>query len=224
MMPQPFLGLRKARVRYPGADGPVLDDLDFTLHSGERVGLVGPIGSGKTTLLLSLVGLVPLNQGELVFQERVVRAKTDVAALRRAVGFVFQDPDDQLFSPTVLEDVAFGLLNLGCSQAEALDKSLAMLEDMHLAHLAQRQPNTLSGGQKRLVSLATVLVMRPKTLLLDEPTNDLDDRSRELVMGILQQSGCALVVASHDQALLDDLTDRRFSLRDPLGGWGVLLS
>lgn len=217
MTPQPFLALRKVRVHYPGADGPVLDDLDFVLQSGERIGLAGPIGSGKTTLLLSLVGLVPVSQGELVFQGRVVRTRTDLAKLRRCVGFVFQNPDDQLFSPTVLEDVAFGLLNLGCSQAEAQNRSLAVLEGMNLAHLAQRQPHTLSGGQKRLVSLATVLVMQPEALLLDEPTNDLDIRSREMVLDVLEHVERTMVVASHDQELLDRLVDRRFPLQDPLG-------
>lgn len=212
MKAEPFLALRKARIRHPGASEPVLDDLDFSLHAGERVGLIGPNGSGKTTLLLSLVGLVPLDRGELLFQGRVVRTRDDLAALRRATGFVFQDPDDQLFSPTVLEDVAFGLLNLGHSQAEAWQRSVGMLEEINLARLAHCQPHTLSGGQKRLVSLAAVLVMRPQALLLDEPTNDLDDRSLEMVMGILQESRCAMVLASHDQTLVQGLVHRTFAL------------
>lgn len=209
---QPLLALRNATIHYPGAGQPVLRDLVFELHAGERVGLVGPIGSGKTTLLMSLVGLVGLARGELEFQGRVVRTKSDLAVLRRGVGVVFQNPDDQLFSPTVLEDVAFGLLNLGCSQTEALERSMHMLKSMHLDLLARREPHTLSGGQKRLVSLATVLVMRPKALLLDEPTNDLDGKSRELVKNALDQSGCALVVASHDQSLLAGLTNQSFVL------------
>ncbi len=214
-MVRPFLALRRATIQYPGVEHPVLQDLDFELDSGERVGLVGPIGSGKTTLLMSLVGLVGLRRGELEFQGRVVRTKSDLAVLRRSVGFVFQNPDDQLFSPTVLEDVAFGLLNLGCSRTEAVERSMHMLTSMHLDLLARREPHTLSGGQKRLVSLATVLVMQPMALLLDEPTNDLDGKSRELVQNALDQSGCTLVVASHDQSLLAGLTSRSFVLSEP---------
>ncbi|HDQ40374.1 MAG TPA: ABC transporter ATP-binding protein [Desulfonatronum sp.] len=209
---EPLLALRNARVRYPGAFEPVLENLDFELCTGQRVGLVGPNGSGKTSLLLTLVGLVSLDQGELLFQGRAVRTKADIAALRRTVGLVFQNPDDQLFSPTVLEDVAFGPLNLGCSQAEALERSLVLLHELNLAHLAHRQPHTLSGGQKRLISLAVVLVMQPSVLLLDEPTNDLDTRSRELVGRILANSSCTMVVASHDQALLASLTLRQFAM------------
>lgn len=212
---QPFLALRKAKVHFPGADRPLFDGLDFELHSGERVGLVGPVGSGKSTLLMSLVGLVGLARGELEFQGQSVRSKADLAVLRRGVGFVFQNPDDQLFSPTVLEDVAFGLLNLGCSQAEAVERSMHMLKSMHLDRLARREPHTLSGGQKRLVSLATVLVMQPQALLLDEPTNDLDGKSRELVMDVLEQSGSTLVVASHDQSLLAGFANRSFVLPEP---------
>ncbi len=215
---EPLLALHNACVHYPGASRPVLENLDFTLHAEERVGLIGPNGSGKTSLLFALVGLVPLQKGELLFQGWRVREKKELAALRRSVGLVFQNPDDQLFSPTVLEDVAFGLLNLGCSQAEALDRSQAMLDSMNLAHLAGRQPHVLSGGQKRLVSLAVVLVMQPRVLLLDEPTNDLDTRSREMIMGILAQSGCTMILASHDQALLDSLATRRFLLNDPSAG------
>ncbi len=213
----PLLELHNASVHYAGAPEAVLQNIHFSLKPGERVGLVGPNGSGKTTLLLSLVGLVPLQQGELRFQGSAVRAKSAFVSLRRAVGFVFQNPDDQLFSPTVLEDVAFGLLNLGLDQTEVLDQSMAMLERLHLDHLAQRQPHTLSGGQKRLVSLATVLVMSPQALLLDEPTNDLDTSTRALVMDILKSGTImphtpALVIASHDQALLNALTDRSFEL------------
>jgi len=211
-----LLALRQARVRYPNTDAYVLHDLDFAVHPGERVGLIGPNGSGKTTLLLCLVGLAPLEQGALLFEDEMVRTKKELSALRRSVGFVFQNPDDQLFSPTVLEDVAFGLLNLGYSQDQALRSSLEMLASMNLAHLAQRQPHTLSGGQKRLVSLATVLVMQPRVLLLDEPTNDLDAGSRELVLDILLHSPCTMIVATHDQGLLEELTTSRFHLNGPV--------
>ncbi|GAB6057422.1 energy-coupling factor ABC transporter ATP-binding protein [Desulfonatronum parangueonense] len=208
MSDAPLLALQDAEVQYPRSTHPVLKDFDFSLLPGERIGLMGPNGSGKTTLLLSLVGLVPLNKGSLLFQGRPVRTPKDLARLRRLVGLVFQNPDDQLFSPTVLEDVAFGPLNLGLSQSEAQDASLAMLDRLHLAHLAHHQPHTLSGGQKRLVCLATVLVMRPLALLLDEPTNDLDPDSRQLLFQALQATPCAMVIASHDQQLLSALTDR----------------
>ncbi|WP_045222472.1 energy-coupling factor ABC transporter ATP-binding protein [Desulfonatronum thioautotrophicum] len=207
-----LLALHEAQVTVAPNTPPILDTFNFSLDHDERVGLVGPIGSGKTTLLLCLVGLMPLRQGALLFQGRMVRTKEDLTTLRRAVGFVFQNPDDQLFSPTVLDDVAFGPLNLGQSPDEARDASLAVLEQLHLSHLAHRQPHTLSGGQKRLVSLATVLVMRPQALLLDEPTNDLDARSRHMVLHILTSTPCALLIASHDKELLNLLTTRRVFL------------
>lgn len=213
----PLLALRHAAVQYGGTGKLVLHDIDFTVCPEDRVGLVGPNGSGKTTLLLSLVGLVPLQQGELFFKGGPVRTRTDLTTLRRATGFVFQNPDDQLFSPTVLEDVAFGLLNIGYSQTEALQRSETILNQMHLSQLANRQPHTLSGGQKRLVSLATVLVMEPEILLLDEPTNDLDTATRQRVIDMLQGNAFlphppALVIASHDQGLLEALVNRRFEL------------
>ena len=208
----PLLVLRDALVAHGPSAPPVLKDFNLSLRPEERVGLVGPVGSGKTTLLLTLVGLIPLRQGSLLFQGRPVRTKADLAALRRNVGLVFQNPDDQLFSPTVLEDVAFGPLNLGRSQSEARAESLAILDKLNLSHLAHRQPHTLSGGQKRLVSLATVLVMKPQALLLDEPTNDLDARSRDMVLQILTTTPHAMLIASHDLELLDLLTTRRLVL------------
>ncbi|SDB40449.1 cobalt/nickel transport system ATP-binding protein [Desulfonatronum thiosulfatophilum] len=212
MSATPLLALQGASVQYPQGSQPVLKDIDFALLPGERVGLMGPNGSGKTTLLLSLVGLVPLRKGALLLQGQPVRTSSDLARLRRLAGFVFQNPDDQLFSPTVLEDVAFGPLNQGLSQTEARNAALAMLDSLNLSHLAHRQPHTLSGGQKRLVCLATVLVMQPQALLLDEPTNDLDTISRELFLQALQTTPCAMIIASHDQQLLGALTSRRFAL------------
>ncbi|SMP78125.1 cobalt/nickel transport system ATP-binding protein [Desulfonatronum zhilinae] len=208
----PLLALREAFVAHGPSAPPVLEDFHLSLDPAERVGLVGPVGSGKTTLLLTLVGLIPLRQGSLLFQGRPVRTKTDLAALRRGLGLVFQNPDDQLFSPTVLEDVAFGPLNLGRSSAEARAESLAILDQLNLSHLAHRQPHTLSGGQKRLVSLATVLVMQPQILLLDEPTNDLDARSRDMVLHALTSSPRTMLIASHDMELLNILTTRRITL------------
>ncbi len=221
MNTEPLLALSNATVHYRHSEEPVLHQVNFALHDGECVGLVGPNGCGKTTLLLTLVGLIPLHRGELRFQGRVVRGKADFVNLRRAVGFVFQNPDDQLFSPTVLEDVAFGPLNLGLSQDEALTRSQAILHHMELEHLIHRQPHTLSGGQKRLVGLATVLVMQPRILLLDEPTNDLDMGTRERVITILKNGALlpekpALVIAGHDQGLLDALVDRRFAMGPPV--------
>ncbi|TVQ95896.1 MAG: ABC transporter ATP-binding protein [Desulfovibrionales bacterium] len=210
--PPPLLALREALVTLDPSAPPILEDFHLSLHSEERVGLVGPVGSGKTTLLLTLIGLLPLRHGSLFHQGCPVRTKADLAALRRGVGLVFQNPDDQLFSPTVLDDVAFGPLNLGRSSAEARAESLATLAQLNLSHLAQRQPHSLSGGQKRLVSLATVLVMRPQVLLLDEPTNDLDVRSRDMVLHALTASPRTMLIASHDMDLLHALTTRRITL------------
>ena len=208
----PLLALEGASVAHGSSTPPMLEDFNLALRPEERVGLVGPVGSGKTTLLLTLVGLIPLRQGSLLLHGRPVRTKADLTALRRSIGLVFQNPDDQLFSPTVLEDVAFGPLNLGRSPSQARAESLAVLDQLNLSHLAHRQPHTLSGGQKRLVSLATVLVMKPQALLLDEPTNDLDARSRDMVLQVLAATPQAMLIAGHDLELLDILTTRRILL------------
>lgn len=193
---------------------PVLRDATFTLHAGERVALLGANGSGKTTFLHVMVGLIRPKAGRVLAFGRERRTEADFVEVRAKAGLLFQDADDQLFCPTVAEDVAFGPLNLGKSKAEARDIVHATLDRLGLAPLENRVTHKLSGGQKRLVSLAAVLAMEPEALLLDEPTNALDEATRERLMEILAGLPQAMVIVSHDREVIDRLVTRRVSLEN----------
>jgi cobalt/nickel transport system ATP-binding protein len=199
------------RFAYPQHDT-VLNGVDLRLEAGERVALTGANGAGKSTLLHIMVGLLKPNAGTVTAFGAERRSEPDFREVRRRAGLVFQDPDDQLFCPTVAEDVAFGPLNLGKSREEALaivDETLAQLR---LDHLRDRVTHRLSGGEKRLVSLAAVLAMKPDVLLLDEPTNALDEDTRERLVEILTELPQALVVISHDTHFRRKVTDRQLFL------------
>jgi len=210
---EPIVALDGVTVRYAGADRVALDAVDLAIASRERIGITGDNGSGKTTLLHALTALCPIASGTLRHRGEPVTTEAERHALRREVGVVFQHADDQLFSPTVIEDVAFGPLNLGWGSAKATERSHALLERLGIGALADAVTHTLSGGQKRMVALATVLVMEPAVLLLDEPTNDLDAASRARLIRLLKERETAVLVVSHDNALLDALElDRRLAL------------
>jgi cobalt/nickel transport system ATP-binding protein len=191
---------------------PVLDRCDFQLESGERVGLVGPNGSGKTTLLAMIVGLVKPTGGRVEVLGSQRRSEAEFHEIRGRVGLLFQDADDQLFCPTVAEDVAFGPLNLGKSREEVRRIVADTLDALGLAGYAERITYKLSGGEKRLVSLATVLAMEPEVLLLDEPTAGLDEEACERVMQILLDLPQAMLIASHDRPFLTRLATRTVRL------------
>ena len=199
---------------YRYADGTVaLDGVSFSLSAGERVALLGPTGSGKSTLLQHLNGLLRPHQGVVTYDGTPV-GDANVAAVRRAVGLVFQDPEDQLFLPTLIEDVAFAPLNEGQERSEARHLALATLEELGLADAAPRPAHHLSGGEKRLAALATVLVSRPRVLVLDEPTGDLDARSRGRLVGLLRRRPETLLVATHDLDVARALCARALVLLD----------
>jgi len=193
-------------LSYTYPDGTAaLDGVCLTVQPGERVGLVGPNGAGKSTLLLHAVGLLP------------ARGRVTVAGLdpdrhpreaRRQVGLLFQDPDDQLFMPTVAEDVAFGPLNLGLSREETLARVAESLAAVGLSGLGHKLPQHLSLGQRRRAALATVLAMGCRTLVLDEPTANLDPRGRRELLALLAGLESALLVATHDLDAVLDLCPR----------------
>lgn len=182
---------------YPGHSH-VLNGVDLSLAPGERVCLTGPNGAGKSTLLLILMGLLTPQAGRVIAFGRERREERDFHDVRRLAGFVFQDPDDQLFCPTVAEDVAFGPLNMGKSRAEAGKIVEGVLDRLQLGHLRDRITHKLSGGEKRLVTLAAVLAMEPQVLLLDEPTNGLDEPTCARVTDILNGLPQAMIIVSHD--------------------------
>ncbi len=195
---------RGLRYRYPnGVLG--LDRLDLHLAHGERVAVLGPNGAGKTTLMLHLNGLL---RGEGELEVAGLQVDDDLRELRAAVGLVFQDPDDQLFMPTVAEDVAFGPLNLGLDRdavRERVDRALAAVR---MTGVADRAPHQLSLGQRRRVAIATVLAMRPRLLVLDEPSANLDPRARRELLEILDGIDRTLLVVTPDLPFAAQLCER----------------
>ncbi|MBW2354655.1 MAG: ABC transporter ATP-binding protein [Deltaproteobacteria bacterium] len=160
-----IIELERISFSYQGGR-PVLDDLCFTMEEGAKLGLIGHNGSGKTTMLHIIMGLLRPSSGTIRAFGKEVKTKRDFLDLRRRIGFLFQDADDQLFCPTVLEDVAFGPLNLGKGPAEARQMAVEVLDRLNLRGFEDRVTHRLSGGEKKLVALATVLVMEPDALLL----------------------------------------------------------
>jgi cobalt/nickel transport system ATP-binding protein len=215
-MTSPLIQLADIRYSYPESGRTVLAGVDFALKSGARAGIIGPNGSGKTTLLMTLVGLVKPDSGEVRYKGEPVASEKEFRQLRRGVGFLFQNPDDQLFSPTVLEDVAFGPLNLGLPPEDALARAEAALASLGLEAYGQRITHKLSGGEKRLISLATVLAMEPEALLLDEPTTGLDPDTRDRLVEIVNGLDKSLVVVSHDYDFLDKTTREVWAMRGGL--------
>lgn len=190
----------------------VLNGLNLSLHPQQRLGISGDNGSGKTTLLQVILGLLPVSCGSIRIFGQIRRTEADFAAIRTQLGLVFQDVDDQLFCPTVAEDVAFGPLNQGKTRAQAQQISKAILAQLGLAGYETRLTHQLSGGEKRLVALATVLAMQPQALLLDEPTTGLDKQARQRLLQHLQALPQAMIVVSHDEAFLAQLVQQRFEL------------
>lgn len=191
------------------ADGRrALDGVSLTVAAGERVAVVGPNGAGKTTLFLRLCGVLPGPRGQATVAGLDPADPTHRKKLPAVVGVVFQNPDDQLFSASVLEDVAFGPLNLGHPAADAKQLAEESLASVGLAGLGDRVPHRLSGGEKRRAALAGVLAMSPEVLLLDEPTMYLDPRGRRELIRLLAALPAAQVIATHDLELALDLCPR----------------
>lgn len=207
----PLLVLDQVSVHRGGRR--VLDGLSFSMSAGERIALVGDNGAGKTTLLRTIVGLESAT-GDIRAFGLHCQSEADFRHVRAKAAYLFQDPDDQLFCPTVIEDVAFGPLNLGLTREQATTRAHDILNELELDHLANRITHHLSGGEKRLVSLAAILAMDPELLLLDEPSNALDQTHLERMFDILAKQKIAMLVVSHDWRLLERLTDSVVVLRD----------
>lgn len=209
----PLINLSGITFSYPGAEQPVLNNLDLKFYRGEKMGLVAPNGSGKTTLLHIMMGLLKPNSGRLEMFGKPVSQENDFLEVRRRIGLLFQDSDDQLFSPSVLEDVAFGPLNLGKSKAEAIDIARRTLANLGLAGFEARITFKLSGGEKRLVALATVLAMEPEILLLDEPINGLDAETQKKIGHILAELDLSYIIISHDLDFLTGTTSSIYTMQ-----------
>ena len=201
-----IINLTDISFSYPGSPN-VLDNLNLKFSRNEKTGLMGPNGSGKTTLFHIIMGLLKPLSGKIEIFGKTAKKEKDFISVRRKIGLLFQDADDQLFSPTVLEDVAFGPLNLGKSRDEAIDIARKTLDFLGLEGFEDRVTYKLSGGEKKLVSLATVLAMEPKILLLDEPTTGLDDKTKTNIKKTLSGLDLSYILISHEFDLLSEITD-----------------
>ena len=210
---EPAFELHGVRYAYAGRQI-ALDGIDLRIDRGERVALLGANGSGKSTLLKLLDGIIAPTAGSMRALGRDVAALADgVGAFRfhREVGLVFQDPDIQLFSPTVFDDVAFGPLQLGLPSDEVRASTDEALRQMDITHLADRAPFELSTGEKKRAAIASVLSLRPDVLLLDEPTASLDPRSKWVLVNLVRQlgeGGKTLVVATHELDIVPIIAER----------------
>jgi len=208
--------LLATQLAYAYPDGTqALFGVDLEVAKGERVALLGPNGAGKTTLILHLNGILTPGHGSVHVAGLPV-VKENLAEIRRRVGVVFQDPDDQLFMPTVRDDVAFGPANLGITGAELEARVSRALQQVDMADFAERPPHHLSFGQRRRVALATVLAMEPEILVLDEPTSNLDPASRRELADILRSLDVTLLIVTHDLPYALELCPRSAILSDGL--------
>ena len=197
------IALHQLQFAYPDRP-PTLQDVNLRVTPGERVGVIGPNGAGKTTLFHLICGILTPTRGEVILFERPVCPDE----FRPDIGLVFQNPDDQLFSTSVWEDVAFGPQNMGLSPAEVNHRVTESLRLTGVQALRDRPPHHLSGGEKRMVAIATIQAMHPQLVIYDEPSANLDLRARRRLIQFLQASQQTLVLASHDLELVLEVCDR----------------
>ena len=205
---KPIIELENISFSYPDSNIKILDKLDFKVFKNNKIGIVAPNGSGKTTLFYTIMGLCKPLSGKIKIFENLVKTEKDFSFVRSKIGFMFQDADDQLFNPRVLDDVAFGPLNLGYSSIDACNIAKKILYKLDLEEFENTITHRLSGGQKRLVAFASVLAMKPKVLLLDEPTAGLDTNSKEKIEKILMNLDISYVVISHEFNFINKITDK----------------
>lgn len=184
----------------------VIDDLSLLINDNEKIGLIGPNGAGKSTLFKLMLGLLE-KQGDITVDNISLNNKT-VNEIRKKIGYILQDPDNQMFMPSVLEDMIFGPINYGVSKQEAIDNASKVLKELDIEYLKNKKNYKCSGGEKRMASIATILNMNPKVLLLDEPSNDLDPSNRRKLINILNSLEQTCIIATHDLDLLLETCDR----------------
>jgi cobalt/nickel transport system ATP-binding protein len=209
----PFPTVLVEQVHYQYPDGPVaLEDISFTLRPGESAAVVGPNGAGKTTLFLSLSGIITPQKGRIEIAGLDLSKPADRKLWPSRAGIIFQNSDDQIFNTTVLDDVAFGPLNLGLPPEEVRVRVAESLRQVGLEGYEQRTPFHLSGGEKRRVAIAGVLAMRPQVLLLDEPSMFLDPRGRRELIKLLRSLPVTKIIASHELEMIRETCDRAIVL------------
>lgn len=207
-----YLHFDDVHYTYPGGYE-ALKGVSFRISHGEKVALVGANGAGKSTLLLHTNGLLLPSHGRIVVGGITLTCKT-LARVRQTVGLVFQNPDDQLFMPTVEEDVAFGPANMGLTPEEIAERVKAALEAVGASALRLRSPFRLSGGQKKSVAIATVLSMEPSILVMDEPTSNLDPRARRQIIELIRRFDHTSLIATHDMEMVLELCERTIVMQE----------
>ncbi len=207
-----IIKVNKLNYMYPDGNE-ALREITFNIKKGESIGIIGSNGSGKSTLLMNLVGVAFANSGEICIDNIPVQKKT-LKDIRRKIGMVFQNSDEQLFMTTVYDDVAFGPRNYKLSEDEVEFRVKASLEKVGISHLINKAPYKLSGGEKRSVAIATVLAMYPDVLLMDEPTTALDPRSRRRFINLLKDFSHTKIITSHDLDMILELCDRVIVLNE----------
>ena len=208
-MTDSMISLKDVTFNYPAGIA-ALNGITLEIAQGERIALLGPNGSGKSTLILLIAGLLIPTSGEIkVFGEKTT--SKNFPKWRSRIGLVFQDPDDQLFTPSVIDDIEYGPKNLKIPQDDIKTQSTQMLEKMNISHLKTRPPHRLSFGEKKKVSLATALILKPELLILDEPTANLDLISRRKLIDTLNElnrAGTTIIISTHDAEAIPELANR----------------
>lgn len=201
-------------VKYNTADTAcALNNISFSFASGEKVAVIGANGAGKSTLLLTLCGVLDSFSGTVSIDGTELKRKT-LPSIRQKIGMLFQNPDDQLFMPTVYEDVAFAPRNYGLGEEETKKRVAIILEKLSITHLEKRLSHKLSGGEKRLAALAGILITEPSVLLMDEPSSYLDPKARRGLIRILHSLPQTLLIATHDLDLALEVCNRAIILKE----------
>lgn len=211
-MENPFIKLENISFSYNSY--PVLENISFELNLGEKVGLIGPNGSGKTTLLFLIMGFLKPLSGKIFVLGKERKKEKDFLEVRQKVGLLFQDSDSQLFCPTVKEDIAFGPLNLGKDRKEVREIVEKIASLFNIKHLLERPIYKLSGGEKRIVALATVFAMDPICYLLDEPSSGLDEETKRKLINFLNDHVKTCLIVSHDKEFLKETVDKIYILKN----------
>ena len=206
-----MIEIKNLSVIYPDGTKAV-DDISLTVRDGESIALVGANGAGKTSLLLSLVGILPIHAGTVTVDGTSL-GKNTLNEIRRRIGMVFQNPDDQLFMPMIYDDVAFGPRNYGLGEDEVQDRVDKTLQTLGIPHLRDRSSLKLSGGEKRIAAVATVLAMEPSAVIFDEPTAFLDPKARRHLISVLSHLPHGKLIATHDLTFAQEVCTRTIVIR-----------
>lgn len=207
-----MLEIKNLNYSYP--DGKeALKDINIKIDNNETIAIVGANGAGKSTLIKTIVGIFLTTQGDIIVDGEKVTKKT-LSSIRKKVGVVFQNPDDQLFMNNVYDDIAFGPRNYNFTEEEVKEKVERVMKNLDIEKLSERSPNNLSGGEKRKVAIATVLSMEPSIILFDEPTSFLDAKGKRMLIETLKNINTTKIIATHDLDMVKDICERVIVLKE----------